>query len=240
MQRRLGILGVRFAFSFMKFVDHLICAEKSYPEEIKFDKDRISTLENKLLPNAPSPDPTPWSNGENLKMVFTGTLSEYSGVFNAIDIFSRIHLVYPQSSLTIVGSYHDQAIASRLISVNKQVSNIQLQISHEPIDHDDILKAIHKSNLGIIGYQPDKVNYNRIPTKLFEYAGMGLPYLIYDHPYWTERCLELGGAIPINFTDFTPKDIINELSKTGSWDPKPSLWIIEEDSLKSVINNLIE
>ncbi|WP_258105019.1 hypothetical protein [Marinoscillum sp. MHG1-6] len=220
-------------------VDHFLLAEQAYQKELKLEPDETTILENKSLPPIHVPTFKEWSKSKPLKMLFSGSISEYSGVLNAIELFDAISQIHKKSELLIIGSYQDRNLANQLFDYANGCKDITLNIQHHSVDHQYILQAIEASDLGIIGYQPNEVNASRIPTKLFEYSGHGLPYLLHDHPYWVNRANVLGGAIVVNFENFDPADLLERLENLQSWELSRSHWTQEEIIFKSLTEKLI-
>ncbi|MFT6865648.1 MAG: glycosyltransferase involved in cell wall biosynthesis [Cyclobacteriaceae bacterium] len=225
---------------FHRRVDHFLLAEKSYSTEVANLGNRYTILENKTGLSKIKLKVKKWDGNEPLILIFSGTISEYSGIKIAIEIFEKIQKHVPSSRLKVIGCYHDLNLQKFLKSKAEENPSIELYTDSTPIEHDLILQAITTSHLGMISYKPNETNKKRVPTKLFEYASYGLPYLIDQHPYWLSRSQEMGGAIPIDIGSFDVEKAIKQYRQLLEWDRKKSLWLDEEVTLINLIKQLIK
>lgn len=154
-------------------------------------------LENKSIPISSG------KNTPNFKVIFTGTITSYSQAKESIDVYLNIKDQLPKSRLTVIG--HTPVSSYRRLMENsyKDHSEIALKLSSNPASHAEIIKEISTANLGIIGYTPNPVNVNKVPTKLYEYTAAKLPYLVQEQTTWSEIGEKLGGAISIDFSSPT-------------------------------------
>lgn len=176
------------------YVSEYWLAEACYASELRFVKDRFSVIENKA-----KKEPIHRSKSKELSLLFSGTISDYGGVKNAVNLFTEIKKIRPSTSLKIIGQIHDSELEKYLQKKQLEIENIELMISHSSIPHDQIIEAIFNSSLGIIGYEENEVNQYKIPTKLFEYSRYQLPYLVAENTHWSAIGSQLGGAIHTNF-----------------------------------------
>jgi len=218
---------------FFRGVDEFWLAEKSYePLVSNYRKDRI-VLENKSLV----------FNKENLKtgfdknqinFLFSGTVSEYSGIRQALKTWQTFKEVYIESHLTIIGVCWDQGLTSWLKDISHKESKIALFIDSLPVPHEAIEQQIKQADIGLVTYNPADDSANRMPTKCFEYASARLPYLIQANTNWAKRGTEIGGAIPVNLDLINVAEVIQTLIEQDSLfeNTKESPnWHTEEDKL---------
>ncbi|MEQ9468121.1 MAG: hypothetical protein RLN88_11955 [Ekhidna sp.] len=171
-------------------------AEKCYAEEIRFIKGKFVVIENKAFNHQ-----VPVRSFEQINMLFSGSVSDYSAARNAIHLFEKLKGQQSDIRLKIIGQVHDSKLEKWLFEKQKEHPEIELQISQEAISYPEILEAISTANLGVIGYEPNEVNRRKIPTKLYEYSRYKLPYVVATNSYWEEVGGSLGGAIPIDFAN---------------------------------------
>ncbi len=221
------------------FIDQFWLAEKCYAFEIGFPKDKSIVIENKAL-KSKKDRVIP----KGLKCLYSGTISTYGGIHLAIDIFRKITKQIPNATLTIIGQCHDKSLIESLEKSAKKDSNIQLNISKDPVPHEGIIEQIHNSSLGLITYQPNPVNQNKIPTKLYEYSQYGLPYTIQKGTSWEQKGKELGGAIPVDFEDPKPSALAEILENPNAlfhpYNQDHETWESQEEQLFKSINTLLK
>ncbi len=220
------------------FVDQFWYAEKCYNYEIAFSRSKSVVVENKALKIDEKR-----KSSESFKCLYSGTISTYGGILLAINAFKEIRKLIPEATFTIIGQCHDHKLLGKLEKIEKENNAIQPIISDLPIAHERIIEQILSSNLGLISYQPNAVNQNKIPTKLYEYSQYGLPYLIQEATPWQEKGKEFGGAIPIDFRNISRSLTLDKLKKTEflfhSTYPEEATWESQENIINSSLNTLI-
>jgi hypothetical protein len=218
------------------FVDHFFLAERSYSTEATFFRNKFTVIENKALPASVSP-----MERTKGQLLFSGTLSESTGVFIAIDLAVQLHRVDPTIRLVIIGYCALEAERQRLLALLNQFPFITLIGGNTLVSHDEIVHAIRSSYAGIISY-PDNPSTNRsIPTKLFEYVGNKLPILLIHNPYWVDLCDPLAAAIAFNPAKINAQSILRELQTRSFYtaDVYNVFWESEEIKLKKAISAIL-
>lgn len=157
------------------FINRFLLAEKDYASELGFARNPV-ILENKLPKKAAekfTPERSPYYN-----LLFSGTLAQDTGVFEAIKLCKDLHAVHSAYSLTITGY---AALPDVLVKIRKEIegaSFIKLIGGDELVPHEVILCEISKAGTGIIIYPPSPATESSIPTKLYEYLALKLPVII--------------------------------------------------------------
>lgn len=219
------------------FVNSYWLAEECYEEEIGFTQGKSVTIENKAFDYS-----TPARSLNEIRLLFSGTVSDYSGVKNAIRFFEELKEKHPDTRLKIIGQIHDNGLESWLLEKQKEHEEIDLQISHSAIPHPEILDAISSYNLGVIGYEPNKINRRKIPTKLYEYSRYQLPYVIAQDSYWAKVGDSLGGSIPVDFENIDIEKVIEKWKNSSVLFPleypTEATWEFESGKLIQSMKNL--
>ena len=219
------------------FIDQFWLAEACYQEQLGFVKGRFLVVQDKAYPI-----PKFNSTATCALIVFTGTISEYSGIRLALKAFKNLQKIIPELKFKIVGQVHDQVLLDELERLSKSDEKILLNVSKNAVPHRTILEAITNGTLGIIAYQPNPVNQKKTPTKLYEYSRYKLPYLVQEDTFWYRIGLKLGGAIPYDFgtkTSFriTENHFYKQIQFPATY-PKDETWEYESrkiiDSIKSL------
>ncbi len=224
------------------FIDQYWLAEATYKEDLKFTKGKCLIVENKATDHK-HPKFQTQLKPDN-QVLFSGTVSHYSEVLLAIDSFLQLNKNRRDLFFKIIGQCHDPGLTHYLMEIAESKSEISLELSSDPVPHDRILEEIQASFLGIISYQENPVNRNKVPTKLYEYSRYHLPYLIQENTKWAIRAQTLGGAIPINFMDLNVNFILDQLKKPSNLFPKDypenATWESEEVYLIKSTNALLK
>jgi hypothetical protein len=191
------------------FIDHYFLAEKSYVSEIRFIGKRFTVLENKMKKPAQL-RPRKRNAG---KLLFSGTLAETTGVFQAIRIATALHSVDPAISLTLIGYCPQRSTLQKIKNEIAKLPYIQLIGGDKLVPHHEILTLIEESDAGIIAYPDNPSTINAIPTKLYEYLGLRLPILLTYHPVWTKICMPYTAAIVFDPARTDAASIVKTLKK---------------------------
>lgn len=223
------------------FIDHFWLAEACYEKELPFlKKSTYTVLENKAKATM--------LNRKESKhtLLFTGTISEYSGVQHALTVYYKLKEITSDISLHIVGQVHDQKLWQSLKAQAHSDLSIKLTLSEDTIPHTVILEAIHESGFGIIGYTENEVNKDKIPTKLYEYSRYQLPFLIQKGTKWYTLGEQIGGAIDADFEAIDASELLKRMDESSLFPQKeyPIALTWEEESrkliasIKKSINNI--
>jgi glycosyltransferase involved in cell wall biosynthesis len=218
---------------------HYFLAEKGYEKEIGFVGKKYTVVENKVVV---PPNFKRFPKPEKIRLLFSGTLAESTGVFSAIKLAEKLHQIEPKIELLIIG----------FCAVEATLKEIELTIQHQPfitlkggselVPHTEIFEAISTSHFGIISYPISPHIENSIPTKLYEYLGCQLPILLQEHLTWVEICKPYAAAITINFTDPDVNVILHQMKKSTFYSKPPIdvTWESEAMKLLKVIENVNE
>jgi glycosyltransferase involved in cell wall biosynthesis len=219
-------------------IDHFILAEAGYQHELKFPGKHTTIIENKFKkPSAIRPQREANKNG-TIQLLFSGTISDSTGVFIAIDLADKLHARRPEIRLTIIGYCALPGTLTRLRAAISTRSFIRLIGGHQLVPHHDILKAIQNADYGIISYPPNPSTTNSIPTKLYEYLGSHLPILLIHHTPWTDLCSPYPAAIPFQADHIDPEKILHRMTSTNFYDilPENVYWEHEEQKLLHLLS----
>ncbi|MDX5442202.1 MAG: glycosyltransferase [Hymenobacteraceae bacterium] len=228
------------------FIAHFILAEKCYAHELPFLQNRYTVIENKYKParqHQPEPKPFPIQISEKrIKLLFSGTISELNGTFEAIQFCQALQQLQPSVELTIIGYAAQPEVYEKLKQQIKDKPYIRLIGGNELVPHEQILKEISNSDVGLLPYRPNPSTYHCTPTKLFEYLGNGLPVIVQNNPNWQSIVQEHRAGFSINFQDFDAKTVLSEILNgrfypTGI--PAGVFWETEGEKLLQVISKLL-
>ncbi|WP_424964267.1 hypothetical protein [Ekhidna sp.] len=210
------------------FISKYWLAENCYDKQLPFVKNKNVVVENKAYDTFINR-----KENKRIQVLFTGTISHYGGIDKAINFYKELLKSEPDVSLRIVGQVHDPKLKMKLENEAKELPDLSLHISLDPIPHDEILQAITEASVGIIGYSPNQVNKDKIPTKLYEYSRYRLPYLIEQDTLWNTVGETLGGSIPVDFNHISMEKILkmirnpdrlfkNEYPENATWEHESS------------------
>lgn len=224
------------------FINHYILAERVYLKQLPFLSQKTTLIENKYAPQAQertayrNPDP------QFTDLVFTGTLAESNGVFEAIDITVTLHDIDPSIRLRIVGYCALKKDLLRLQEAIKDLDFIELNGGDHLVPHSEIIEAIQKADFGFVLKKPNKgTNDEKLLTRLFEYTANKLPILVLNNPVWVDFCDTFNAAIQINPLNYNPQTILRQMKEANFYDrgdTTSSLWQSESPKLLSLLSNM--
>jgi len=187
----------------------LLLAEASYAEELPFLRElpasRVVVLENKYQPlpgeAAPAAPRTLPAPTEPLRLLYSGTISELNGVWEAVALAAQLRPAWPGGvQLTIIGFCQQPALLRRLQEVVSQhPAWLRLEGGATPVPHARIRAEISRSHLGLLPYRPHPSTEHCRPTKLFEYLAHGLPIIATPNALWRELLDRHGAGVSLDF-----------------------------------------
>lgn len=224
------------------FINHYILSERIYESQLPFLSNHRTIIENKYAPQPEEstayrdPDPT------HIDLLYTGTISDSNGIFDAIDITKSLHLCDPKVRLRIVGYC---ALKRDLVRLQKEIEThdfIELNGGDHLVPHAEIVEAIQKADFGFVLKKPNNgTNDEKILTRLFEYTANQLPILLLNNPTWIEFCAQFNAAIEVDPQDFDAKTLLQRMKNTEFYtqgDTSSSLWDGEKARFLDVIEQV--
>lgn len=222
------------------WIDHYFLAERAYVKELGFNRNKSVVIENKYKPLSTPVHKSKPTIGKTV-LLYSGTIAENYGIFEAIKFTNSISEYEPGIILKIIGYCAHGSTIKKLKEAIKRNENIELIGGNELVPHHLIIQAIQQAHFAIVPYQPDKSIQNRFPTKIYEYLAHQLPMIIQNHKLWVEYCQKYQSCIPIDFKNYNPELVLNKM-KTCKFYPKgisnEIFWENEELTLINVIDDI--
>jgi glycosyltransferase involved in cell wall biosynthesis len=219
------------------FVDLFILAEKCYATELPFTAARSIVVENKAaLPDGFTRQP----ENENIRLLFSGTLDESTGVVEAIGLAKSLHALDSRVQLHIIGYASRESTRRKLIDAARDSSFIQLTGISAVVEHRVVVEAIRCANFGVISYPSLPHIANRIGTKVYEYLAAGLPIIAAGHLKLASQFPD-AAAIEIDLKNIDAETL---LKKMRSHIPSPpdlsACWSKDAKELSAAIQQLAQ
>ncbi|MFD2245083.1 glycosyltransferase [Pontibacter ruber] len=226
-------------------VAHFLVAEQSYLQELPFLDERYTLLENKYKPGTrytlPA-TPVRLSPDQPLRLLYSGTISETYGVFEAIEFAGQLHQIHPQVQLTIIGYCAKGQTLAQLRESIKDKPYIKLIGGDSLVPHQQIIEEINRSHVGLLPYRPNESTFRCIPTKLYEYMAHGLPVLVQENPLWQPIVEENQAGYSIDFRSVHAAELLQLFRQNpfyGMGIPEFVFWNTEEEKLTQVVQRLL-
>jgi len=222
------------------FVDHFLLAEKGYEEEFTFFKGSSTVIENKAMPSEHYVRKKRISDDHSIKLLFSGTLAESTGVFVAIELAKQLNKLNKNVTLLIIGKTSLKETLDKIHQEVNENSFITIIGGEFLVPHNEIINAIAHADAGILSYPLMNHIKNSKPTKLFEYLNGQLPIMLENRWPWIEEYNYCTPFIVFNFQKPDCSALIQSL-KAGNFYPSAAAditWLSEEKQLLELLNKI--
>jgi glycosyltransferase involved in cell wall biosynthesis len=133
----------------------------------------LNSVDERLVPDLAA---RPQRNG--FHVVYHGTITPHYGVELLLEATARVARDVPDVSLAIYGD------GDALPAVRSRVYDLGLSgrvhLSGRFLPHREVLEQVRSASVGVISNLPIERNEAAVPTKLFEYAVLGVPIVTAD------------------------------------------------------------
>lgn len=207
------------------FINRYVLAENVYASQLKYTSSKAIVIENKALisENIKS---IKVSKNKELTFVYSGTIAEHYGIFDAIGFISSLKSSISYVKLIIIGFAPHKKTYQKVCASIASLDYITIIGGDTLVSHDQILMEMKKADFCLLPYQKNKSTEGRIPTKLYECLLMEKPVIITHNPAWNDIISQNNAGIIYDFRAKTPFDIQrlydqyygNNLSYNYAWD----------------------
>ena len=232
-------VGTRMVEMFSSlFIDRCFLAEKVYLDQLKFISKKSVILENKAIkPNELNKNIEPKTDA--MVFVYTGTIAEHYGIFDAIDFIVNIKSKIEKARLIIIGNAAQPKIYQKIMKIAASYDFIEIKGGNALVPHDQILKTLRHADFCLLPYRKNKSTAGRIPTKLYECLSMEIPVIITPNPVWKEIIDQNNAGIMYDFSlkeDFNSsflnqKFYGNNMTSNHAWNSNEQLMLDTVSSL---------
>jgi hypothetical protein len=140
--------------------------------------------------------------------LYTGTIGETYGVFEAISLAKKLHRIDDRYILTIIGYAAQTTIRDRVLKETNGADYIHVIGLDHPVPHVEIIRWINLSDIALTPYLSNRSTRDKIPTKFYEYIFHRIPFIMPHNPLWHNFALPYQAAVTF---DFLKGDIVNLL-----------------------------
>ena len=220
-------------------VNMFFLAEKIYTQQLKFIGTKYKIIENKAVIPENFPDNLMKSN-HKITFLYTGTIAEHYGIFEAIRFIDRLYQVHQNIELRIVGFAPDEKVLLKTRGQTKSKDYIKFSGGDVFVPHIQILKEIRLCNFCLMPYRRNKATEGRIPTKLFECLVLETPVIISPDPIWETMMRKNNAGFIWDFmdSDVPAQDLLRQrfYGKNLSWQYR---WNAESVLVAKAVDQLI-
>lgn len=180
-------------------VDLYLLAEKCYLQEMP-EKSPFLILENKFAGEIKPMRPRKFSSEKtDFRFLISGTLTPAYGILEAVNWFKKIHLNYPNSRLKIIGHCTLKSFQKSLEKHCHSEENIEVISAEHPLPYEQILRTYQEADFALLPYRNLPQLWEKMPTKLYEAAALGVPALIPSNPKWITFLHPFQGGYTVDF-----------------------------------------
>lgn len=139
----------------------------------------LNSPEEELIPD-PVDDGAASRGGARFRVVYHGTITPHYGLATLVDAAGRIAADVPSLALEIYGA------GDALPDLKRQADELGIRdrftFSDGFLGNREVLERVRGADVGVIANLAVERNKEALPTKLFEYAAMGIPVVSSDLP----------------------------------------------------------
>lgn len=224
------------------FFNQFVLAESIYRQQLPFIPNSAVVVENKYKATGSISQVQRPMNPETIDLIYSGTISNSNGVFEAIDIVAQLHALDTGIRLKIVGYCALKTDLLRLQETIQGKDFIQLIGGDYLVPHSTIVDEIAQADFGFVLKKPNNgINDDKLLTRLFEYTANHLPIIMLNNPTWISFCQNFNAAIPIDPVNYDARALYEQI-KSGTFydrgDTSISHWITEEHKLLTLLESL--
>jgi glycosyltransferase involved in cell wall biosynthesis len=223
------------------FFHGFMLAERIYAQQLRFvPKSKSVVIENKYFGKELIEKRKTEKIKKDITLLYSGTISDSNGVFDAIRITEQLHELDSSIKLKIIGYC---ALKRDLLRLKESVEGkdfIELIGGDYLVPHDQIVEEIKNADFGFVLKKLNQgINDDKLLTRLFEYTANHLPILLLENPTWIQFCEEFNAAVTLNPEKIDAETLL-QMMKTSNFytkgDTKNSLWISEETKFLDFIS----
>jgi glycosyltransferase involved in cell wall biosynthesis len=162
-----------------RFADHVITVSEHWRQDLierGVPAHKCSVVMNVADNNIfrPLKDDRPrWPDDSGLRMIYHGTLVDRYGLDVAIRAVGQVRDDCPNIHLTILGKGSHIPTLIQLIQELDLEKHVDLRDEIRPVE--ELPEIIGAADIGVVPYRDDVFTDGLLPTKLMEYAALGLP-----------------------------------------------------------------
>lgn len=220
----------------LPFIDRAIFAEPGYSLEMPLWNRKAINIKNTYRNLYHFDRRKQDEGGKSLDIVYTGTIAENYGIFEAVRFIDKFHSKHPTIHLVIAGFCASKKTLKELKDLIEGKEYIKLIGGNYIMPHEEIIRIIQQADFGIICYNINPSVENCFPTKIYEYMANRLPIIIQNYKPWSAFCIKHHAAIEVDFEHIDYDQLFESISSAQGFyrDGLPEEIYWEEDEKKLI------
>jgi glycosyltransferase involved in cell wall biosynthesis len=168
--------------SSLRFADEVITVHESYADTVRaMTRRRVSVVMNCPDDRLFKPRQIrPWTPGGRVVFAYHGLIAPRHGLINAIDALHALRTDVPGAELILLGG------GDGLDAVRERVAELGLtdvvSVPDRPCPVTEVVARLGSVDIGLVPSQRDPWTDEVLPTKLLEYATLGIPVITFRNP----------------------------------------------------------
>jgi glycosyltransferase involved in cell wall biosynthesis len=175
--------------------DHVVTVHDAYRDLIVqrgVPTDRVTAVLNAPDPALFHPGRRRATDPARFVAVFHGTVTERSGVVNAVRAMAEVSRRVPHAELRVIGTGNARAAVHAAIAELPPGAKASFDDRYVPLD--EVVSLIADADVGVVPNEISRYTRHMLPVKLTEYAALGIPSLATRLPL-TEHYVGEKGAL---------------------------------------------
>ena len=215
-------------------LDGCLLAERVYEKQLGFALKNYVIIENRNPGN--TGDCQELSMMQIHKFLYTGTVSEEYGIWEAISFIEKLYLVNKAVRLEIIGYTPNTALIRKLNDRIIGKNYIRADIRSVPVPYEYIRSLFSGTGVLLLPYRPNKAIDGKIPTRFWEGLSWQLPMLIQENLGLSECIQQYSCGLSVDFADFSPEKVLHKLTTTSFYVNKPGPEIYWDSEVPKLID----
>jgi glycosyltransferase involved in cell wall biosynthesis len=204
---------------FYPFIDRCWLAEKVYKYQLGIPNLKSEVFENKVSEKWVGLDKNNPEKKTGLKFLFSGLITEESGILTAIDFFKAFQIQFTNARLTIVGYIPNQNLRNKIQSYENQDLGIKILDCTDWVSSQHILEKFSQSDVLLLSYKETEANKGKVPTKYFEARFTGKPVLCQKNGIFSKLVLESKAGFEVDFQNLNLNNFKAIFKQIESYEP---------------------
>lgn len=222
-----------------RLINGFILSDHCYQDELNFIHNPFQLIENKSFIDVSEVSKKKIST--KLTIVYSGTIAEEYGIFDAISYCGLLKDQMPQLQLVIIGYCPNAKTYRKLNAIIQNQPFIKFIGGDILVPHNEVIKEIKKADFCILPYRTDAYYSRRIPTKIYDCLCLKTPMIVRRNDNWKHLFEEYDAFI---FSDFEKADhaTINQLQRGGFYlkgDLDKAKWNSEKHKLTHFVDTIL-
>ena len=165
----------------LSFADEILTVHEPYAEVIrKWTRRPVSIVMNSPDSRLFPPRPFRPRGSDEIMFSYHGLIAARHGLVNAVEALAKLQLEVPGARMQILGSGDGLPALRARVAELGLTEDVSLPTTLRPIT--EMPPILERAHVGLVPSQRDPWTDEVLPTKLLEYAALGIPVITFRNP----------------------------------------------------------